>query len=91
MSGGTDTSTGTAFIGTAVVFVGAYLIEKTRGIDWLRPFVQLLALLPQCLKPGALVYCERGEALEAGPGWEIFKAGRAGQVSHQLLKRAEHE
>lgn len=52
---------------------------------------QLLALLPQCLKPGALVYCERSDALETGPGWEIIKAGRAGQVSHQLLKRAEHE
>lgn len=52
---------------------------------------QLLELLPQCLKPGALVYCERGEALQAGSGWEIIKAGRAGQVSHQLLKRAEHE
>lgn len=51
---------------------------------------QLLELLPQCLKPGALVYCERAEALEAGPGWEIVKSGRAGQVSHQLLKRAEH-
>lgn len=60
------------------------------------PFVddcwpQLLALLPQCLKPGALVYCERAEALDAVPGWDIVKTGRAGQVSHQLLKRAEHE
>ena len=52
---------------------------------------QLLALLPKCLKPGALVYCERAEPLEAMPGWQIIKAGRAGQVSHQLLKRAEHE
>jgi len=52
---------------------------------------QLLALLPQCLKPGALVYCERARALDAGPGWEVVKSGRAGQVSHQLLKRAEHE
>ena len=52
---------------------------------------QLLALLPQCLKPGALVYCERAEALDAVPGWDIVKTGRAGQVSHQLLKRAEHE
>ncbi len=52
---------------------------------------QLLALLPQCLKPGALVYCERGEALVAGSSWEVVRAGRAGQVSHQLLKRAEHE
>ncbi len=52
---------------------------------------QLLALLPQCLKPGALVYCERAEPLDAVPGWKIVKAGRAGQVSHQLLKRAENE
>jgi 16S rRNA (guanine966-N2)-methyltransferase len=52
---------------------------------------QLLALLPQCLKPGALVYCERAAALDAGAPWEIVRAGRAGQVSHQLLKRAEHE
>lgn len=52
---------------------------------------QLLALLPQCLKPGAVVYCERAVALQAAPGWEIVKAGRAGQVSHQLLKRADHE
>jgi 16S rRNA (guanine966-N2)-methyltransferase len=52
---------------------------------------QLLVLLPQCLKPGALVYCERAEPLQAGPGWAVVKAGRAGQVSHQLLKRAEHE
>jgi hypothetical protein len=37
------------------------------------------------------VYCERAEALEAVPGWDIVKTGRAGQVSHQLLKRAEHE
>ena len=51
---------------------------------------QLLALLPQCLKPGARVYCERAEPLAAEPGWEILKAGRAGQVSYQLLKRAEH-
>ncbi len=45
---------GTAFIGTAVVFVGAYLIEKTRGIDWLRPVVQLLALLPMAV-PGLVL------------------------------------
>lgn len=52
---------------------------------------QLLALLPQCLKPGALVYCERAEPLDVMAGWEILKAGRAGQVSHQLLKKVEHE
>ena len=44
----------TALIGTAIVFVGAYLIEKTRGLDWLRPFVQLLALLPMAV-PGLVL------------------------------------
>lgn len=52
---------------------------------------QLLALLPQCLKPGARVYCERDAALDPGPGWTVIRAGHAGQVSHQLLKRADHE
>ncbi len=52
---------------------------------------QLLAALPPCLKPGALVYCERAVALNEMPGWTVFRSGRAGQVSHQLLKRAEHE
>ena len=46
---------------------------------------QLLALLPQCLAPGALVYCEaRASALDAGPGWEVVKARprRAGQLTN---------
>jgi 16S rRNA (guanine966-N2)-methyltransferase len=54
-------------------------------------WAQLLKLLPRCLKPGAQVYCERAETLDAGSGWNVIKAGRAGQVSYQLLKRAEHE
>ena len=45
---------GTALVGTAIVFIGAYLIEKTRGVDWLRPFVQLLALLPMAV-PGLVL------------------------------------
>jgi ABC-type spermidine/putrescine transport system permease subunit II len=36
----------TAVIGTAVVFLGAYLLEKTRGLDSWRPFVRLMAVLP---------------------------------------------
>src|SRR5690606_40135659 len=48
---------------------------------------QLLAALPSCLKPGALVYCERAVALKDMPGWTVFRSGRAGQVSHQLLKK----
>jgi 16S rRNA (guanine966-N2)-methyltransferase len=51
---------------------------------------QLLARLPQCLAAGGLVYCERAQPLAALGGWTVVKSGRAGQVSHQLLKRAEH-
>jgi iron(III) transport system permease protein len=45
---------GTAVGGTVLVFVGAYLLEKTRGVDWLRPGVQLLALLPMAV-PGLVL------------------------------------
>ncbi len=45
---------GTAFGGTALVFVGAYLVEKTRGADLLRPAVQFLALLPMAV-PGLVL------------------------------------
>ncbi|HSE02339.1 MAG TPA: putative 2-aminoethylphosphonate ABC transporter permease subunit [Burkholderiales bacterium] len=45
---------GTAIVGTAIVFVGAYLMEKTRGADWLRPGLQLLALLPMAV-PGLVL------------------------------------
>ena len=45
---------GTAVSGTALVFIGAYLSEKTRGIEWLRPAVHLLALLPMAV-PGLVL------------------------------------
>ncbi len=45
---------GTATGGTALVFVGSYLLEKTRGADWLRPAVHLLALLPMAV-PGLVL------------------------------------
>jgi iron(III) transport system permease protein len=45
---------GTAIGGTAIVFIGSYLLEKTRGVDWLRPAVQLLALLPMAV-PGLVL------------------------------------
>jgi iron(III) transport system permease protein len=44
----------TAIGGTALVFMGSYLLEKTRGVDWLRPLVQLLALLPMAV-PGLVL------------------------------------
>ncbi|MBB3181255.1 putative 2-aminoethylphosphonate ABC transporter permease subunit [Variovorax sp. Sphag1AA] len=45
---------GTAVFGTAVVFVGAYLLEKTRGMDWARPIVRLMAMLPMAV-PGLVL------------------------------------
>lgn len=44
----------TAVIGTAVVFVGAYLLEKTRGLEMLRPVVRLMAMLPMAV-PGLVL------------------------------------
>ena len=44
----------TSIAGTALVFGGAYLVEKTRGADWLRPGLQLLALLPMAV-PGLVL------------------------------------
>ena len=45
---------GTAFFGTMLVFVGAYMLEKTRGMDALRPVVRLLAMLPMAV-PGLVL------------------------------------
>ena len=42
---------GTALFGTLLVFSGAYLLEKTRGLAWARPPVRLLAMLPMAV-PG---------------------------------------
>src|SRR5215831_1470013 len=45
---------GTAFFGTIVVFVGAYMLEKTRGAELLRPLVRLLAMLRMAV-PGLVL------------------------------------
>jgi len=45
---------GTAFFGTIIVFTGAYMLEKTRGLDVLRPVVRLLAMLPMAV-PGLVL------------------------------------
>ena len=44
----------TAVIGTAVVFLGAYLLEKTRGFEWGRGIAQLMAMLPMAV-PGLVL------------------------------------
>jgi len=45
---------GTALFGTALVFVGAYLLEKTKGMDSLRAGVRLLAVVPMAV-PGLVL------------------------------------
>jgi 16S rRNA (guanine(966)-N(2))-methyltransferase RsmD len=52
---------------------------------------RLLALVVQCVAPGALVYCESGARQVLPPGWEVHRESRAGQVIFQLLKRADNE
>ncbi len=44
----------TALFGTAVIFTGAWLVEKARGVRPLRGFVQMLALLPLAV-PGLVL------------------------------------
>ncbi|HSI50771.1 MAG TPA: putative 2-aminoethylphosphonate ABC transporter permease subunit [Ideonella sp.] len=43
-----------ALLGPPVVFVGAYLMEKTRGLDALRPLLRLMAMLPMAV-PGLVL------------------------------------
>ncbi|NJO36769.1 MAG: putative 2-aminoethylphosphonate ABC transporter permease subunit [Rhizobiales bacterium] len=43
-----------ALIGTAIVFVGAYLVEKARGFDVGRTAVQFLAMMPMAI-PGMVL------------------------------------
>jgi iron(III) transport system permease protein len=45
---------GTAIGGTAMVFLGSYLLEKTKGVEWLRPALQMLALMPMAV-PGLVL------------------------------------
>ncbi|MDQ6679632.1 MAG: putative 2-aminoethylphosphonate ABC transporter permease subunit [Pseudomonadota bacterium] len=47
-------ATGTALVGTGLVFVGAYMLEKTRGAAAIRPVVRLLAMLPMAV-PGLVL------------------------------------
>jgi 16S rRNA (guanine966-N2)-methyltransferase len=52
-------------------------------------WARLVPSLPALMAPGARVYCESGAAIEWGEGWQVAKAGRAGQVTYQLLRRAD--
>jgi len=44
----------TALVGTAIIFTGAYLQEKTRGLQVVRSIVQLFAMLPLAV-PGLVL------------------------------------
>ncbi|MGL6110126.1 MAG: putative 2-aminoethylphosphonate ABC transporter permease subunit [Rubrivivax sp.] len=47
-------ASGTAVFGTALVFVGAYLLEKTQGAGPLRGLVRMLSMLPMAV-PGLVL------------------------------------
>ncbi len=49
-----EMAAGTALLGTAVVFVGAYLQEKMRGMALLRGMLRMLAMLPMAV-PGLVL------------------------------------
>lgn len=50
----------------------------------------LPALVPR-LAAGALVHVEAPRAPSLPPQWEVWRKGRAGAVTHQLLKWTDHE
>lgn len=53
------------------------------------PWSELLGVLPARLAPGARVYVEAANPLEARPPWSELRRSRAGQVSYQLLEWSE--
>jgi 16S rRNA (guanine(966)-N(2))-methyltransferase RsmD len=48
---------------------------------------RVASLLPPRLAPEGMVYYESDKPPGALPGWQVWKHGRAGQVSYQLLRR----
>ena len=77
-------------IGTVIIFVGAYLLEKTRGFAWGRSLVQFMAMLPMAV-PGLVLglayiffFNARGNPL----GFPVRDDGDPGdQFDHPLLHR----
>jgi iron(III) transport system permease protein len=49
-----EMATWTGIIGTVVIFLGAYLLEKTRGFPWGRGVAQFMAMLPMAV-PGLVL------------------------------------
>jgi iron(III) transport system permease protein len=44
----------TALVGTVVIFIGAYVVEKTRGAPWLKGIVQAMVFVPLAV-PGLVL------------------------------------
>lgn len=76
----------------ALGFVG----RETRRFDivfadppyGLRLLPGLLAELGACLADDGVVYAESDAAFEAGPDWQVWRSGNAGQVYYCLLRKA---
>ena len=51
----------------------------------------VLAALPSRLNAGAQVHVEAPQPPQLAGDWEVWRSGRAGAVSHQLLKWTGHE
>ena len=54
-------------------------------------WTRLMPLLPPRLAAEGWLYCESGAKLHWPADWAVAKAGRAGQVNYQLLKRIHDE
>ena len=52
-------------------------------------WARLVPMLPPLMARDARVYCETGAPVEWGADWEVVKHGRAGQVTYQLVRRAQ--
>src|SRR4051812_18959390 len=71
--------------------------DETYDVVFLDPpfradyLAQVLPLLGARLASDALVHVEAPAAPALPPGWQLWRNGRAGAVTHQLLKWAGHD
>ncbi len=63
-------------------------LDPPFGADYLP---QVLPALAPRLAAGAMVHVEAPRPPVLPPSWEVWRSGRAGAVTHQLLKWTRHE